>query len=345
MTGGGVLLGIDGGNTKTIALVAAPDGTILGTGRVDRNGDPYKVGIERATAVHGEAADLALSGAGHGDARVAGAVLSLAGADWPEDADELRAAHAARWPSATVVNDAIGALRAAIPDGPGVVVVCGTGTATGARGPDGTTWHSGFWQETQGAHELGVRTLQAVYRAELGIEPPTVLTDRVLAVTGEPSVEALLHHASRRDHPDRRDPAVVAWILLDAADDGDPGARAIVERHGASLGATALAAARRARIDLAAPFALSLGGGVLRSGAQALREAIVGAVRAAAPGVRVVAPQLEPAAGALLLAFDAVGIDAGPDVRARIARGLPSKDLFETHPRRARNDGERVRTP
>jgi N-acetylglucosamine kinase-like BadF-type ATPase len=213
------------------------------------------------------------------------------------------------------------------------VIVCGTGTATGARGPDGTAWHSGFWQEAQGAHELGVRTLQAVYRSELGIDPPTVLTERVLAATGEPSVEALLHRASGRDVPGRRDPAVVAWILLEAADEGDAGARAVVERHGASLGATAVAAARRVGIDLRSPFPLALAGGVLRTGARCLRDAIEHAVRMAALEVQVVAPELEPAAGALLLAFDAAGLPAGPAVRARIADGLRSEGLFATHPR------------
>src|SRR4051794_39878600 len=158
-----VLLGIDGGNTKTIALLAASDGTILGTGRVDRQADVYKVGVERSAAVYREAADLALAQAGVADGN-ATVALSLAGADWPEDGVEIRAALADRWPHAVIVNDAIGALRAAVPDGPAVVVVCGTGTATGARGPDGTTWYSGFWQETQGAHELGVKTLQAIYR-------------------------------------------------------------------------------------------------------------------------------------------------------------------------------------
>src|SRR3954452_24308563 len=116
-----VLLGIDGGNTKTIALVAAPDGMILGTGRVDRQADVYKVGIERSVAVYREAADVALSDAGIVDAD-AGVALSLAGADWPEDAVEIRAALADRWPDAVIVNDAIGALRAAVPDGPAVVV-------------------------------------------------------------------------------------------------------------------------------------------------------------------------------------------------------------------------------
>src|SRR3954468_13433817 len=92
-----VMLGIDGGNTKTIALVAAPDGTILGTGRVDRQADVYRVGVEQSVLAYREAADLALSEAGVDDTD-ATVALSLAGADWPEDAVEIGAAVADRWP-------------------------------------------------------------------------------------------------------------------------------------------------------------------------------------------------------------------------------------------------------
>jgi N-acetylglucosamine kinase-like BadF-type ATPase len=322
-----ILLGVDGGNTKTLAVAAAPDGTILGTGRVSRGSDIHAVPLDIAITVHREAADQAL-GARVRDDRVI-AALSLAGADWPEDVAALDAAHGRRWRRRVVINDAIGALRGAIPSGPGVVVVCGTGTATGARGPTGATWHSGFWQEAQGGHELGVRALQAVYRAELGIDPPTALTAAVLAATREPDVESLLHHATGRGVVGRRDPAVIAPVLLTAAD-GDPAAVAIVDRHGAALGGTALAAARRVGIGSGEPFDLALTGGVLRAHRGRLREAIVTAVGAQATRVRVVEPALEPVVGALLLAFDAAGIPADIRVMTAIQAGLAAADGFRS---------------
>ena len=317
-----LLLGVDGGNSKTVAVLARPDGTIVGRGRVDRNGDPHRVGIEAAVAVHRAAIERALGTAAE-PADVRAAVLSLAGADWPEDVVELAAAHRAWLPAARVVNDAIGALRAAVPTGPGVVVVCGTGTATGARGPDGTTWHSSFWQETQGAHELGVRALQAIYRAELGIDPPTALTGRILAATREPSVEAVLHHASARGIRDRRDPAILAPVLLDVAAEGDPAARRIVARHGASLGRMAVAAARRVGIPLERRFLVALTGGVVRHASSVLPDAIAAEIRSSAPEVVVVRSDVEPVVGALLLAFDDAGVPAGRFVRDRIAATPP----------------------
>jgi N-acetylglucosamine kinase-like BadF-type ATPase len=339
MTQREILLGVDGGNTKTIAVVASADGTVLGVGRVDRQADMYAVGLEAALGVYREAVDLALAAAtssGADGSTISAAAFSLAGADWPEDIALLTDRLRASWPFANVVNDAIGALRVAVPRGPGVVVVCGTGSATGALGPDGTTWHTSFWQLTQGGHELGMKALQAVVRAELGIDPPTALTGAVLHATGEPSVEALLHHATARSVAPRRDPAVLTPILLDVAAAGDPGAAAVVTEHGADLGRTALAAARRVGIGVGRePWTLALTGGVLRHGGATLRTAIVETVRAEAPDVEVVTPALEPAAGALLLAFDAAGLATGSAVRDRIAEGLASASLFETHPGRA----------
>jgi N-acetylglucosamine kinase-like BadF-type ATPase len=176
--------------------------------------------------------------------------------------------------------------------------------------------------------------LNGICRAELGIEPPTILTDRVLRATGEPTVEALLHHATAREVSNRRDPAGLAWILLDAAEDGDRMACDIVTQQGTELGRTAVAAARRVGIGPGDTFALALTGGVMRHSAGALRQALVGTVTAANPAVRVVPPALEPVAGALLLAFDAARIPVDDAVRARIAAGLADRDLYDTHPNR-----------
>ncbi len=330
-----LLLGVDGGNTKTIALVATPDGSVVGAGRVTACADPYAVGLEAAIGVVVSAADEALRQAGASasgppaDAVPVSAAFSLAGADWPEDHAELGAGLDARWPGAVVVNDGIGALRASIATGPGVVVALGTGAATAARGADGRTWHSSFWQEPQGAHELGVLALRAVYRAELGIGPPTVLSERVLERLGERSVEDVLHRATRRGPERWREPKVLASTLLDAAEEGDPAAVQIVEEQGSALGRTAAAAARRVGIADAA-FPLALTGGVFRHPGSLLAEAVVRAVRESAPGASPFRPTLEPAAGALLLAFDAAEITVSGSVEERLLATLPPETLYDT---------------
>jgi N-acetylglucosamine kinase-like BadF-type ATPase len=322
----GLLLGVDGGNTKTIALLARADGSIVGAGRVLGCADLYAVPPEAAFARIWQAVDDALAGAGGGPVRAA--AFSMAGADWPEDHALLREAFAQRFPEPVVVNDALGALRAAIPHGSGVVVVAGTGAATGARGPDGQTWHSSFWQEPQGAHELAVQALHAVYRAELGIDPPTALTEAVLTAAGAPDVAALRHRQTRRED---RWAAIdaLAPVLLDVAASGDPAALRAVRDQGASLGRTAVAAARQVGIG-DEPFELALAGGLFRHPAPELADAVIEAVRKQLPAVVVVRPELEPAAGALLLSFDAAGIVVDDGTEARLRASMPDARLFDT---------------
>jgi N-acetylglucosamine kinase-like BadF-type ATPase len=331
-----LLLGVDGGNTKTIALVAAPDGRVLGSGRSLGTADIHATTVDLALERIGAAVGAALDDAGiahsdGGSAAIVTAAFSVAGADWPEDVELLRKRFAERWPQPVVVNDAIGALRATIPQGPGVVVVCGTGTATGARGPDGRTWHTSFWQEPQGARELGEKTIRAIARADLEIDPPTRLTTLVLAALDAPDVETVLHRRTRRGPERWAEPAILAPLLLDSAEAGDATAVAIVRAHGTALGTYALAAARRVEADRG-ELEVALTGGVFRHAGRLLRESTLDAVRAGAPLARDVAPDLEPVAGALLMAFDAAGIDTEGDVAARLRATLPAAALYETHP-------------
>ena len=145
-------MGVDGGNSKAIALVARRDGSIIGAARRPGSADIYAGESGALELLHGVVAD-ALADAGAASADVEAAAFSLAGADWPEDLAFLRSALGRPLELGVepiVVNDAIGALIGAVPDGPAVVVSLGTGAATGARAADGGTWHSSFWQVTQG---------------------------------------------------------------------------------------------------------------------------------------------------------------------------------------------------
>ena len=211
-----------------------------------------------------------------------------------------------------------------------MVVVGGTGVATGARGPDGQLWHSSFWQERQGAQELGIRALHAVYRSALGIDPPTALTAAVVHALGAPDVEAVLHRQSRRGPGRWRGARTLAPVLLDVAERGDTAAIAIVEEHGRALGGMAAAAARRVGIEDRTPFDLALAGGLFRHHGARLRGAVLAAVRERTPGVREVMPEHEPVAGALMLAFDAAGIALDEACLRRLRSTLPEGAFYDT---------------
>ena len=326
-----LVLGVDGGNTKTLALIAREDGRILGKGRAGC-GDIYGATSPAAAIAEIErAVDEALADAGIEPAELSAGAFSLAGADWPEDFSLLEDVMRGRryGQSIVVVNDAMGALRAGSPDGIGVVVACGTGAAIGARGVDGRIWHSSFWQQTQGAGELSARALRAVYRAELGIDPPTILTDRILAAFGANNVEEVLHLMTGREIPRPENRRHLVRPLFGAADAGDAAACHIVTSHGKALGDYAIVGARKVGL-LEASFTLALTGGVLRHPSPLLRDALVARVREAAPGVRAIQSRFEPAAGALLLALDLARIEADVALLERLEKTLPGTAFFAT---------------
>ena len=325
-----LVLGVDGGNSKAIALVARPDGSILGAARRPGSADIYSGAAAALELLHAVVAD-ALAEAGGSPSDVRAAAFSLAGADWPEDIAFLRSSlgRIGAGRAVTVVNDAIGALAGAVPDGPAVVVSLGTGAATGARAVDGRTWHSSFWQATQGAVELARRALDAVVRSELGIEPAPLLRARVLEAIGVASVEAVLHRLTRREPGPPEDVGAVVRALYEAANAGDPAAGRIVVQHGTGIGEIAAAAARRVRIDRE-PYALAFCGGAVRDGASRLVTAALDAVLAAGQQPSLDSPRWEPAVGALLIGLRAAAPTTNHlRLEERLDATLPAVDVFD----------------
>ena len=184
-----LFLGVDGGNTKTIAIVATADGRPVGCGRAGPS-DIYNAPTP-ALAIDEIARAVEAALDGRDGSEVAGACFSLAGADWPEDIELLRSELGRRLGIAppAVVNDAIGALRAGTSDGRGVSVVIGTYTAIGAGLASGEHWHVSFWGEPVYGFDLSRMAIDAAVRSQLGILPTSALCDLVPLRLGCTSVE------------------------------------------------------------------------------------------------------------------------------------------------------------
>src|SRR5271166_1145419 len=119
------VLAVDGGNTKTIALVAGLDGAILGVGRggcsdiynavaEDGKTDPEVIALSNLERAVSHA--LRSAGIDPGDLLVS--VFNMAGADWPEDIAFWHQKMSERGLGKTVVaqNDALGILYVASSD-------------------------------------------------------------------------------------------------------------------------------------------------------------------------------------------------------------------------------------
>ena len=298
----GLLLGVDGGATKTVALIAEPDGTIVGfarNGSSDVHADPDpEQAIGRVAAAVRDAARLA--GVDTGD--LGTCVFSLCGADWPEDIDlyTSRLTVLLRLPSSpTVLNDAMGTLRAGSRDGVGVALTLGTGGAIGARGPDGHAWFSGMRLERTGALEFGQHALTMLIRGEYGPGPMPAFGESALSAFGVGSVDELLHAVTARGGMGDKGLGRLAVVLLEAGHMEDPDATAYIRGHGRTLAGYVRAAAERVGLPEDGNT-LVVSGGLLRHHCTNLLDSVMEQL----PGFSLVRPPVEPAFGALQWAAD-----------------------------------------
>lgn len=308
----GYVLGVDGGGSKTHAIIASDDGEVVGFGAAGGS-NIYDSDSALSNAIAAVSAARSMALLETSDIRVG--VFSMAGADWPEDfafiREQLVAFQLAK--RIVVVNDAIGGLRSGVPQGPGVAVICGTGVATAGVGHFGELWHSGFWQGRGGAMDLARSTLNAIYRVELGLSRSTTLTERVLDAFALPTVEEVLHAMTCRHGERPLSLLTLPRILLDEANQGDETAHDIVQDHGHALGDYAIAAARKVHI-LDDAFRLVMSGGVFRHHSHMLVNAITSRVHAAAPNVIALKNGCEPVLGAVVIALHEANIDVTPSL-------------------------------
>jgi len=139
-----LVLGIDGGGTKTTALLADGEGRILGRGFAGSS-NYHTIGLAAAGEALLEGIRAAFAEAEEAPRPVAAACLGLAGVDRPEDRELIRAwAREARVAEEVlVVNDGAIVLAAGTPDNWGVAVISGTGSIAWGRNPDGATARAG----------------------------------------------------------------------------------------------------------------------------------------------------------------------------------------------------------
>ncbi|MCE6999495.1 ATPase [Saccharothrix sp. S26] len=317
------VLAIDGGNSKTAVALVDTDGRVLARVR-GPGASPQNVGLERSLEVFDGLVREAARAAGVADGGFVAAHTAayLAGADLPQEEEDLRAAIEARgWSAATVVgNDTFALLRAGTTDGIGVAVVCGAGINCVAVAPDGRTHRfpalgriSGDWG---GGGHIGSEALWLAVRAEDGRGEPTALLDAVRAHYGT----ATLAEAVQRLHlaEVEFDPHALCPLLFEVAAGGDAVAQAVVDRLVEEV--VLLARVSLTRLELLSePVDVVLGGGVLTGTGPVVVEAVARRLGEVAPAARVRVVDVPPVVGAALLGLDAVGASAGAESRLREA--------------------------
>jgi N-acetylglucosamine kinase-like BadF-type ATPase len=187
----------------------------------------------------------------------------------------------------------------AFPEGPGVLVVAGTGSIAWARALDGTTVRVGGWGQLLGdegsGYDIGLSGLRAVARAADGRGEPTALTDAIPDHLGLAAPDALIAWAAAAS---KAQIAALAPIVLRCADGGDAAALAL--RSAAVDALVELVATAARRVDANAPQ-VALAGGLI-AGDGPLRAHVSEALRRRLPQARVSDRPVDAALGAARIA-------------------------------------------
>lgn len=302
--GPNLLLGIDGGGSKTTALLASSDGSVVGRGASGAS-NYQAVGLQTAIAELEKAVREAVASAGpFGALPIAAVCLGMAGVDRPEDRTAFTGWAAVRFPGAKVklVSDAHLVLAAGAGAAAGVALISGTGSIAYAQDGQGNTARAGGWGYLLGDEGSGYRIaldgLRAVTRAWDGLQPPTALTTHMLNTLGIQSPPDLVRKLYR-EQTARAEIARLAEVVLGCAQAGDSAALQIQNDAAAHLAGFAAAAARK--LALTGPLPCAMAGGLLTH-SHALRDAVMAQARAGGLDLAPVVVVEEPAVGAVALA-------------------------------------------
>jgi N-acetylglucosamine kinase-like BadF-type ATPase len=315
-------LAIDGGNSKTDAVLVREDGAVLGTAR-GVGSSPHHLGVEAALDVIGGLIDELAPAE-----QPTEALLLLAGVDFPYEEEAAETAAVKRgWARRTSVrNDTFAVLRAGTDAGWGIAVTCGAGINCVGVARDGREARfpalgaiSGDWG---GGNDLGVEALFAAARSEDGRGARTLLETRVPAHFNLAAPSDIAQAIHRGRLTERRllelAPLVFELAAVDAV------AASIVARQVSEIVAMVRVTAERLRLQEEV-FDVVLGGGLLQRADPSLVAAIAQGVHVAAPGA-VVRPTAAPAIlGSALLVLD--GLGASDDARRKVRTELESETV------------------
>jgi N-acetylglucosamine kinase-like BadF-type ATPase len=321
-----VVLALDGGSTKTDAVLVAADGTLLGRSRLGPSNHQL-VGVDVALDTLGAAIAAVTENAGMSDPPFPICQLGvycLAGLDLPVDEAQLGPAIALRgWTGSDLLrNDTFAVSRAGTTSTWGIGVVCGTGMNCAGVGPDGTAVRFPALAELSGDFApggswLGVRALGLALRAADGRGAATVLRSRVPDHFEESDAEAVLTGIYTGTIAYGR-LFELARVLLDAAADGDAPARQAADMLADEVVAFVSAAIARLGVE-ETEVEVVLGGGIFDTGDAGFHTRVAHGIHAVAPRARLLRLSAPPVLGAALLGLDTIGADESAKERLRIA--------------------------
>lgn len=301
------IMGMDGGGSKTFAVITDENGRSLGKG-VAGGGNHQGPGIDAALANMVTSAEMAMKQAGLGYDDIEFVQYGLAGADRDRDfAILLPALGSLPFKQWNVVCDTYEGLRAGSSDNIGVALVCGSGMNAAGRNREGLMVQTGgfgyLFGDRTGGGNLARETFSHAVRSWDLREQPSILQEKVAKFFGFANMEEVYDHFL--DNDIYHVPNDLTILLHEAADEGDELAIRLLRRAGTELGLGANSIIRKLGGFPDETVPIVLVGSVVQEGRNphllaALRETIA----KENDRFEIVIPEMAPVFGAVLLAMD-----------------------------------------
>lgn len=298
------VVGVDGGGTKTQAVILDVNFAILGEGFAGPS-NPLRVGIANAALAIREAIDRACEVAHLRRTDLVAAEVGLVGAGRPELSASMREALLSLGiGKIVVVGDADIALYGATEGEPGLIVIAGTGSICCGINARGKRMCAGGWGPIAGDEGAGAwiarRALRAIAHAVDGRGPTTSLTAAACSyfhVSDPNDLSTAIYSPTITNER----LAGFGRYVIEAATTKDRIAREILAEGGTELGSAAAAVIRNLKLDRET-FQVAYVGGVFDGAGELVLSSMREEVRRGAPKAYLAPPRFSPAVAAARMA-------------------------------------------
>ena len=296
--------GVDGGGTKTEAVILDSNQQVIGEGRAGPS-NPLRIGIAAAAAAVREAIDKACVMAKVRRDDLLAAEIGLAGARRRELRERMREALSSLdIDDIEVVTDADIALYGATDGAPGLVVIAGTGSICCGKNSRGKRVWAGGWGPIAGDEGGGAwiarRALRAVAHASDGRGPKTTLTELACSYFHVSSVDDLSTAIYAPSITNER-LAGFGKDVIDAAKRHDQVAEHIIKEAASELALAAITVIRNLSMERE-KFQVAHVGGVFTASGDLILGTIRSQVQRVAPRAYFQPPHFAPAVAAARMA-------------------------------------------
>lgn len=299
------LLAIDGGGTKTIAVIVDSSGKIISKAKTE--GSNYHVVGEERTfhslhTVIQETVKCLRSDKFNNVNKFQCAVFALAGLDTEKDRllvekTVMKVVETLNLNIDKVIveNDGFATLLGATKNLPGALLISGTGSISFAHDGNGKIVRAGGWGFQVGdegsGYWIGKEAIRSVFRMFDGREKQTILAEKILHYLQFTDIEQLYNWVYKENDPVDQ-VSRLAQVVEKACHEGDPVSKKILDQAVTELYDLLHTVLLRSNI-IETPFTLVLQGGVLKNIGY-IREQLINRIEVKIPQARIFLSQVDP---------------------------------------------------